>query len=330
LCKLIKELAKNTEINNTQNKYIPTFKFQGENTQLTLKNNRKLVIGRRECSSLSKSKLQKLCGALGIRITEMTTSKTMCELLGTKREQMNAALNVKKGANKATAATERQGRTNAENNRQQKVLYQMFITSIEPWSRKYEKYGVRTTLPTQTEFTNNFNRNIQNNQVEPVKDTRKRGWKKPFERWLKKYVNNHKASYVNNLNNRKKQEKEARAAAGSAAPAALTFRVKDARDDLILFRNKIVDKKLHPLFNQKLNNFTNSYRKEVIAMNSGNLNSRRKGWFNYQTGMGGNMMNYLQKEVSKLEPKKVGKNKVQRWELDKNYKLYLGTVRELL
>ena len=113
-------------------------------------------------------------------------------------------------------------------------------------------------------------------------------------------------------------------------PPPLTFNVEDARDDLILFRNSIINKKLHSIFNSRLNDFTKNYRKDVLTMNSGNLNSRRKGWFTYQTRMGGNMMNYLQKEVSKLEPKKVGKNKVQRWELDKNYKLYLGTVRELL
>ena len=329
LCELIKSLAKNTDINDTQNRYIPSFKLQGKNTQLTLKNNRKLVIGRRECSSIPRPKLQKICGALGIRITEDTTARAMCEFIGDKREKMLAALTNKKEANKEAAIAKRAKMTNNENSRQQKVLYQMFITSIEPWSRKYEKYGARTTLPTQTEFMNNFNRNVQNSQVEPVKDTRKRGWKKPFAIWLKKYVNSHKASYVNNLNNRKKQEKNMKKEA-SAKPKPLTFSIEDARDDLILFRNSVINKRLHPLFNNRLNNFTKNYRKEVLAMNSGNLNSRRKGWFNYQTGMGGNMMNYFQKEVSKLEPKKLGNNKIQRWVLDRNYQLYLGPVRELL
>ena len=272
LCKLIKELARNTVSNDTKNKYIPTFKLQGKNTQLTLKNNSKLVVGRRECSSIPRPNLQKICSALGIRITEATTVQAMCELLGDKREKMHEVLKNRKGKNREFAAAQIAERTNAENNRQQKVLYQMFITSIEPWSRKYEKYGVRTTLPTQTEFTNNFNRNIQNNQVEPVKDTRKRGWKKPFERWLKKYVNNHKASYVNNLNNRKKQEKNMK-----KLPPPLTFNVEDARDDLILFRNSIINKKLHSIFNSRLNDFTKNYRKDVLTMNSGNLNSRRKG-----------------------------------------------------
>jgi len=329
LCQLIKLLAKNTAINDTQNKYIPTFKLQGKNTQLTLKNNSKLVVGRRECSSIPRPRLQKICGALGIRITEATTSRAMCELLGDKREQMLNKLQNKKKTNREFVTTQIAERTNAENQRQQKALYQMFITSIEPWSRKYEKYGARTTLPTQTEFLNNFNRNVQNNRVEPVKDTRKKGWKKPFGTWLKKYVNSHKASYINNLNNRKKQEKNMKKEE-AAKPTPLTFNVEDARDDLILFRNSIINKKLHPLFNNRLNKFTKNYRKEVLAMNSGNLNSRRKGWFNYQTGMGGNMMNYFQKEVSKLEPKKLGNNKIQRWVLDRNYQLYLGPVRELL
>jgi len=332
LCKLIKDLAKGTNMNNTLNRYIPTFKLKGRNTQLTLKNNTKLVVGRRECSSYSILKLQQICRALDIRISPETPAKEMCKLIGDIREKMHANLQNNKENRRIFVAEKAAKRTNAEDKRQRDVLYKMFITDIEPWARKYENYGARNTIPTLTEFMNKFNMNVLENRVSPITDIRKRGWRKGYGTWLKKYIARLKSWQQNTLDKQKqaamnlaKMRKKK-----TAAPKPATFSVDDARKDIIKFRNTIIDKKLHKIFNSKLNTFTNSYRKNVLGMNIEiPLKSRKKAWLDYEKTFSGNIRKYLQKEVSGLAPKKSG-NKIRRYELNNKFKLQLGAGRELL
>ena len=340
LCKLIKELAKNTNINNTINKYIPTFKYKGKPTQLTLKSGKILMIGRRECSSFSHSAMLQVCIALKIRVDEDTTRPQMCKLVDEKRRAMLSGKirnNINKNLNKAAKRTVNAEEKAVENkiamyDRRDNVLYQMFITRISKFVIRFEKYGSKKTVPTKKRFLENFQFDVNFNNARPVNARLPRGWKKPFMSWLNKYVmkyeTRHKQNFINLRKNTIARNKRNNKAARENAKIQIKFTLDEAKKDLIRFRNTKIDKNLRPFFTKKIDSFSKQYMNFVTSHvgknNSTTKTSRQKAWIMVEKKTGGGIRNYLNKIVNKIPPKYTGNNQRQRYVLNNNLKLVLG------
>ena len=339
LCKMIKDLASNTNMNNTVNAYIPTFKYKGKFTQLTLKSGKILMIGRRECASFSRVDMESVCKALRISTNSSTTRPQMCELIEAKRKSiMNTNINRKIGKNitnklnRENAAVNKAARNKVVRNvKRDDVLYQMFITRIESFVNRFEKEGSRSTVPSKAKFLGNFRTSVNLNFTRPVASLDARGWKKPFETWLKQYVDQYKSAYknrfTNNRNKAKANENMRRQIARDKAKRQIRFTPVEARKDLSKFRNKTLDKNLRPFFDKKVNVFEKNYVNFVTENNGvGTKASRRRAWFDFNRSTGGVMMKYFKNIVSKIPPKYSGNNKTirQNYSINKTYRLVLG------
>ena len=340
LCKLIKDMAKNTNMNNTINKYIPTFTYRGKPTQLTLKSGKILMIGRRECSSFSRDDMVKVCRALKIKVDEDTTRPQMCKLVDEKRRTLLSSninklrnKNLNQAAKKTVNAEEKTAANRiAMIARRDDVLYQMFMTRIAQFILRFEKYGSKKTVPTKRNFLENFQFDVNFNNARPVNASLPRGWKKPFTTWLKKYVMKyeslHKQNFINIRKNTIARKKRNSKAAAENAKIQIRFTLDEAKKDLIIFRNKTLDKNLRPFFNKKIDSFSNKYMTFVtsrVGKNNKNTKaSRRKAWLTIEKNSGGGIRNYMQNVVNKIPPKYTGNNQKQTYVLNKNFKIVLG------
>ena len=346
LCAILVNIAKNTNANKTNNKYIPTFTFKGKKTQLTLKMDKILMIGRRECRSLPKSDMQKACGALGIQFDGLTREQ-MCAKIEEKRAEMqkklnsnknsNMKLNVKKKLNAENAAIERARKMKLEKiKKRDDLLYQMFVTKVEPFVQKYENYGSRNLVPNKTTYLKHFKTSVNVNAANAVNDVNKRGWKRGFEIWLKKYVLQFKSAYEQELVNAKavkdQQIANARRAVAEEAKrkreqkrllASLT--PEGALKDMNAFKKKL-PKNLQNAFDKKKKEFAESYRKFVVLDKNATLSGvagRKRAFFDFQKMDGGNIRTYLNSVVSKMPPKR-NANTIQRYQLNNKLRLVLG------
>tara|TARA_R110002096_G_scaffold393812_3_gene588896 strand:- start:9504 stop:12044 length:2541 start_codon:yes stop_codon:yes gene_type:complete len=337
LCKIIGDLTKNTAMNNTVNAYIPTFKLKGKSTQLTLKSGKILMIGRRECSSFSRNDMLAVTKSLGISTGTGTTRPQMCELIEAKRKSLlntninrKIGENITKKLNRENAAVNRAAALKVStNSKRDLVLYQMFITRIEPFVNKFEKFGSRSTVPSKSKFLGNFRTSVNLNMTRPVESLNARGWKKPFESWLREYVDQYKGAYTQKFtdsrNKAKANEVLRRQMARNKAKSQIRFSATEAQKDLSRFRNKTLDKNLRAFFDKKVNSFASNYIKFVTANgNVGTKASRRRAWFNANRSVGGIMSNYFKNIVSKIPPKYTGNNIRQNYSLNKNYRVVLG------
>ena len=340
LCKLIKDLAKNTNMNNTVNKYIPTFTYKGKPTQLTLKSGKILMIGRRECSSFSHDAMLQVCRALKIRADKDTTRAQMCKFVDEKRQAiLGGDINTLRNKNlnmaaKKTVNAEEKAANNriAAYNKRDDILYQMFRTRIAQFVLRFEKYGSKKTVPTKMQFLGNFQSDINFNNARAVNARMPRGWKKPFEIWLKKYITKyeglHKQKFINLRKNTIAKNKRNNKAARENAKIQIKFTLDEAKKDLIKFRNKTLDKNLRPFFNKKINSFSKKYMNFVtsrVGMNNTNTKaSRQKAWIMIEKQTGGGIRNYMQSVVNKIPPKYTGNNIRQSYLLSNNFKIELG------
>jgi len=162
-----------------------------------------------------------------------------------------------------------------------------------------------------------------------IDDIKKRGWAKPLEAWLRLYVNQFTSTFGPIFNNAKANAntnaKAARAIAKARGPV-FRYTVEQATSDLKKFRNSKIDTRLRAHFNSKIATFATNMVKSMMNMNTGTVSSRRKAHF----AVDEKIRNHLTKVVNKLKPVSVGTNRVRRYQLNKNYKLALGTIREVL
>ena len=340
ICKLIKDLADDTPLNNTINKYIPTFTWKGKPTQLTLKSGGLLMIGRRECASFSRDDMLSVCSSLSIQVNKaQVTRKEMCRLIEQKRKGMRNVninrqinKNIKNKLNRENAVVAKRSRNKeAAGVRRDQVLYQMFSTRIEPFVLKYEPEGARATIPTKAKFLGDFRTSVNLELTRPVNNINARGWKKSFDNWLKQYVDQYRTVYTNKFKNQRanKLANEAmrKKLARNKAKREIKFTMEEANRDLKKFRDSKINKNLRPFFNKKLPEFSKQMVNFVtLPAQSNNVTkaSRRAGWFSYNQSAGGPMREYLEKVVSRLPPKYTGNNIRQTYTLNNKYKVVLG------
>jgi hypothetical protein len=212
------------------------------------------------------------------------------------------------------------------------ILYQMFRTRIAQFVLRFEKYGSKKTVPTKRQFLNNFQFDVNYNNTRAVNARLLRGWKKPFETWLKKYVTKyeglHKQKFINLRKNTIAKNKRNNKSARENAKIQIKFTLDEAKKDLIRFRNTKIDKNLRPFFNKKINSFSKKYMTFVTShvggSNTTTKASRQKAWIMIEKKTGGGIRDYLNKIVNKIPPKYTGNNQRQRYVLNNNLKLVLG------
>ena len=340
ICKLIKDIADDTPMNNTINKYIPTFTWKGKPTQLTLKSGSLLMIGRRECASFSRDDMMSVCKSLGIPVNKaQTTRQEMCKLIEQKRKSMlnvniNRTINknIKNKLNRENAAVAKKAKNKeAAGVRRDQVLYQMFRTRIEPFVLKYEAEGARKTIPTKAKFLGDFRVSVNLELTRAVNNLNARGWKKPFDKWLKQYVDQYRSAYTNKFKNQRANkianEARSRKEARNKAKREIKFTLEEATRDLKKFRDSKINTSLRPFFNKKLPEFSKQMVNFVTMNAPGNgatKATRRAGWFSYNRSSVGPMRAYLEKVVNRLPPKYTGNNIRQNYRLNTNYKVVLG------
>lgn len=345
LCRILYDQLKNTNTNKTNDRYIPSFTFKGKKTQLTLKMGKFLMIGRRECASLPKADMIKVCRALGITLNDNPTRPEMCRRINEKRESMQNKLNknkenkqtqnIYKQVNAEIRAEEKARKNKAQKNKKRdEVLYQMFLTKIEPFVQKYEEFNSRNTIPTQSKFLGNFRTSVNMNLTRPVENINARGWKKPFESWLRLYVEQYKSVYkqrfINERVRREEKERLNRLVRKQAAKKKVKYTLAMAEKDLERFK-KTLPKNLQPFMDKKKSEFAKNLKEGVEKINTGTAATRVKAYFNYERAFNnGKIRKYLEGVVKKLPPKKLGNNKIQRYELNRNFKLVLGAKRNVI
>lgn len=187
LCDYIAKLYKNTSANKMNNRYIPTFRMNSQDYTLTLKQpGNKLVIGKRECSSLPKKTMQKICAALGIRFNESTTRMEMCGLINTKRKNMQNNRNKKKNNNAAKLAANRMmmgAKLNAQRlERRDKKLYGLFLKQMRPFLNKNP--DLVSKVPNKKTLIKAFENAVNRNEARAVTDVDKQKWgRRGYELW---------------------------------------------------------------------------------------------------------------------------------------------------
>tara|TARA_Y100001935_G_C17275520_1_gene494433 strand:- start:737 stop:1633 length:897 start_codon:yes stop_codon:yes gene_type:complete len=290
--------------------------------------------------------MQKACGALGIQFDGLTREQ-MCAKIEERRAEMqkklnsnknsNMKLNVKKKLNAENAAIERARKMKLEKiKKRDDLLYQMFVTKVEPFVQKYENYGSRNLVPNKTTYLKHFKTSVNVNAANAVNDVNKRGWKRGFEIWLKKYVLQFKSAYEQELVNAKavkdQQIANARRAVAEEAKrkreqkrllASLT--PEGALKDMNAFKKKL-PKNLQNAFDKKKKEFAESYRKFVVLDKNATLSGvagRKRAFFDFQKMDGGNIRTYLNSVVSKMPPKR-NANTIQRYQLNNKLRLVLG------
>ena len=336
LCALVAKVVKsNKDINMTNNKYVPKV----GSVPLTVKGSGALVIGRRECLGYTKKEIEKFASKMGV---PLGTREEMCGAMLTKYYDM-----VKKLRNKRNNNTERQkeaakARANKTKNNFTKkradTLYSIFLGKIQGFIKKYASENAEKTLPNQNSFMNHFATSVDMGLTRDVKDVSKRGWRKYFDTWADEYIRQYKGVYEPMFINSKAKKAAAAVEAtrkrrenAAARKKKITFSVNNAKEDLKNSFVKLIDPKLRPAFNARINSFANKYSKFVETTNSGDLKSRKAAFYGYEKSMdNGPIRTYLRNVVSKLKPLKLKNNKIQRYQLSQNFKIVKGPVVEVL
>ena len=339
LCDILTKLTRNKNINKTNAKYVPSIGTK----LLTKSGTGALMIGSKSCMSHSKIELQGLCSKAGIKSTGMTRAD-MCAAIESMRNTKQNTLNNKKMEAHIKIRKAAKKRANDQKNVKNKTrndrLYSEFITKIQGFLKKYKMLDANNTVPNQATFMNHFHQSVEGEFAKNITNTTKKGWRAGFHRWLDEYILQYKSVYeprfINEKNRqnaqklenlRKKREandiKKRKEALGK-------FNAEVAKKELKKRLRPIIDKNLQSAFDARINTFANKYSAFVQNGNLNGMNGRISAFVNYEKSQNGNVRKYLENVVAKLKPVKIGNNKVQRYELSRNFKLRKGAVRELL
>ena len=336
LCDIIAKVVKtNKNINMTNNKYVPKV----GSLLLTVKGSGALVIGRRECLGYTKKEIEKFASKMGV---PLGTREEMCGGMLSKYYDMIKKLKNKRNNDMNRQKVAAKARANKAKNTFDKTradkLYSIFLGKIQGFVRKYASENAEKTLPNQNSFMNHFATSVDLGLARDVKDTSKRGWRKGFDFWLDEYIRQYKGVYEPQFVNSKAKKAAAAVEAtrkrrenAAARKKKVRFSVDEAKKDLKnKFRN-MIDPKLRPAFNARIDSFAKNYSKFVEGTNSGDLRSRKAAFYGYEKEMNnGPIRTYLRNVVSKLKPLKLKNNKVQKYQLDQKFKIIKGPVMEVL
>ena len=337
LCAILARLVRNKNVNKTNNKYVP----KAGDKLLTLRGSGQLAIGGRQCLSYSKPQLQKFCKTLGINYGGMTRDQ-MCAAMKTKHKTMQNKLNTNKDNARNRAIAAAQKRTNVQKTNLQKKrddrLYSEFLGSIQGFLKKYDAVDSKNTVPSRNKFLANFNTSVNQGYARNITDVSKRGWKAGFKRWLDEYIVQYKSAYEPMFINKKAKKAAAKVEElrkkrenAAAKKEKITLSLNEAKNDLVRNLRPVIDPKLRTAFNAKLNVFAREYKNFVEKSNSGNLSSRKRAFLNYEKGMNdSSVRKYLESVVANLKPHRINENRIQRYELNRNFKLVKGAIREVL
>jgi len=337
LCEILARQLKNNNVNRTNSKYVPKVGAK----LLTKTGAGELVIGDRQCLGYSKNELQKFCKNLGIKFDGLTRQE-MCGRIEEYRQKMQNKLN--KNRNNARnrvrqAAKERSNnQKTAMNKARNDRLYSEFLARIQGFLKKYRSVDPKNTVPTQNQFLNHFRESVNKGFARDVKDVSKKGWRAGFQRWLDEYIIQYKGAYEPRMINAKARQNAAKVEelrkkreAKAKAKAKITISLEDAKKLLQKNFRPMVDPKLQPAFNAKLDSFAKSFKNFVNKTNAGNLNTRTRAFMALEKNFeDGPIRKHLNSVVSKLKPFRVNENRIRRYELNKNFKLVKGPVREVL
>ena len=337
LCEILTRQLKNNNVNKTNVKFVPKV---GDKL-LTRTGAGALVIGGRQCNGYSKTQLQKFCRNLGINFTDLTRDE-MCAKLEDKRKSMQNSLNKRKNtvANKAREAAK--NRANAQktamNKKRNDRLYSEFLGRIQGFLTKYKAVNAKNTVPTQNQFLNHFKISVNQGFAKNITNVSKKGWRAGFQRWLDDYILQYKSVYepklVNNMGRkaaRNQEELRKKREAREAEKARVTISLEDAKKQLRKKLRPMIDKKLQPAFNARLNKFAQNLKNSVNKGTYGNKTGRVRAFLtvNAQSNTGP-IRRYLESVVAKLKPIKLNENRIQRYELSQNFKVVKGVPREVL
>jgi len=337
LCSILARQLSNNNVNKTNTKYVPK-----AGSKLLLRNaSGALVIGGRQCLGYSKKEIQKFCKSMDIKY-EGLTREEMCGRLEAKRKELQNKLNKNRNNARNRARAAAKARSNAQKTTMKKTrndrLYSEFLGKIQGFLKKYKNVNSQNSVPTQNQFLNHFRTSVNQGFARDIKDVSKKGWRAGFQRWLDEYIVQYKSAYEPNLINKKARQNAAKVEElrkkreeRAKAKGRITISEEDAKKLLQKNFRPMVDPKLRPAFNAKLNNFARQFKKFVNTTNVGNLNSRTRAFMSYEKNFeNGPIRKYLNSVVSKLRPVRVNENRVRRYELNKNFKLVKGPVREVL
>jgi hypothetical protein len=270
------------------------------------------------------------------------TREQMCTAMKAKHKIMQNKLNTNKDNARNRAMRAAQERSNVQKTNMQKKrddrLYSEFLGSIQGFLKKYDAVDSKNTVPSRNKFLANFNTSVNQGYAREITDVSKRGWKAGFKRWLDEYIVQYKSAYEPMFIEKKAKKAAAKVEElrkkrenAAARKAKITLSLNEAKNDLVKNLRPVIDPKLRTAFNAKLNMFAKEYKDFVEKSNSGNLASRKKAFLNYEKGMNdSSVRKYLESVVAKLKPHRVNENRIQRYELNKNFKLVKGAIREVL
>lgn len=337
LCEILARQVKNNNVNKTNTRYVPKI---GDKL-LTRSGAGALIIGGRQCNGYSKTQLQKFCKNLGINFTGLTRDE-LCARLEDKRKSMQNSLNKQKNsvANKAREAAKKRANNqkNTMNKKRNDRLYSEFLSRIQGFLTKYKAVNAKNTVPTQNQFLNHFRVSVNGGYAKDIKDVSKKGWRAGFQRWLDEYILQYKGVYEPKLINNKArkaarnlEELRKKREAREAEKARITISLEEAKKELRKKFRPTIDKKLQPAFNAKLNTFAQDLKNSVNKGTYGNKAGRVRAFLvvNARSNTGP-IRKYLESVVAKLKPIKLNKNRIQRYELTRNFKLVKGFPREVL
>jgi len=335
LCSYIGGLLKNTTMNKMNNKYIPTFTMgNGTKVQLTLKQpGNKLVVGKRECSSLSKKVLQKYCVAMGgIEFTASTTRTELCNRINIRRNNLQNNINNKKIKNTSKRIEKQINMGLKKNANRDQKLYGFFLKKVQPFVTKYEKEGVANVVPSQNKFISNFREAVRENAAENVSNITKPKWgKRGFMQFVNGYTLQFKSAYEPNLiqrrqNMRNNKERAAVEARRLAAKARVKLTNLEARAELIAIMGPIIPNKLKNNFRKFVNNkLANEYKKDVLnANNIREAKMRKANFIRFEKTVDGATHRYLNNIVQRTMTSQVNSNYAQKYLLNKKFKIQPG------
>ena len=337
LCEILARQLRNKNVNKTNPKYVPKI---GDKL-LTRSGADALFIGGRQCNGYSKVQLQKFCRTLGINYTGLSRDE-LCGRIENKRKYVQNIMNKSKNKSAIKARENAKARANAQkttmNKKRNDRLYSEFLGNIQSFLNKYKAVNSKNTVPTQNQFLSHFNVSVNQGLAKEIKDVSKKGWRAGFRRWLGEYTIQYKGAYEPKLINNKaraaaknleelRKKREARAAEN----AKITISMEDAKKELRKKLRPSIDNKLQTAFDSQLNTFATKLKNFVNTTNVGNKESRIRSFIRFETNFDdGPVRKYLETVVARLKPFKLSNNKIQRYELNRKFKLVKGTVRELL
>ena len=339
LCDILANLVKNKNINKTDEKYVPKI-----GTKLLTRTGAGILkIGSKSCMSHSKTELQRLCSNAGVR-SEGMTRDAMCRALEEYRTQKQSNLNNKKDNARNKMREAARERANAQktnmNKKRNDRLYSEFLAKIAGFLEKYKMVDAKNTVPNRNTFLNHFRQSVEGGYAKDIKDVSKKGWRAGFYRWLGDYIVQYKSVYEPQFINEKARKnaeavealrkKRANRAAKKEKEALGKFNMEMAKKELKKRLRPAIAKELQAAFNARMNNFAKKYVAYVQKGNLAGMNGRIAAFVNFEKSQDGDVRKYLENVVSKLKPINLGNNKVQRYELTRNFKLRKGAIREVL